>query len=680
MKDKVVFFNRELSWLQFNSRVLDQARDEKKPLLERLKFLAIYGTNLDEFYMIRVAGLKNLYANGIVKVGIDDLSVKKQLDFIDAYLRREKKEFEALYFKICAQLKAEGLGIYSYQELDDTLKEYAKEYFYKHLYVIVVPVVMDFKNPLPHLYNLSVSIVTLLKDKENGERMYGIVRIPRTIERFVMLKKGVYVNIESIVNAFLPSLFNGFEVLDTLLFRITRNADIEIEEEEADDFIELLSEGLKAREKGRIVRLEFEKKIQSQELQDFIQHQVGVQKEDIFLYTMLLHVGSLWEIANKKEFAHLSNKPFTPKVLPPLNFKDCIFKTISKQDVVLFHPYESFEGVVNFIHQASLDPKVISIRMTLYRVGKDSPIVEALIRAAENKQVTVLVELKARFDEENNLHWAMALEKAGAHVIYGVPRLKVHAKIALVVRQEDNQLKGYVHLSSGNYNPISAKIYTDLSYFTANPKIANDAIRLFHALSTGTSYRTMLEYLNIAPTQIKNKILSMIDEEMVYGSEGKIIFKANALVDSDVIKKLYEASNAGVKIWLIIRGICCLVPNIKGMSENIKVISLVGKYLEHARIYYCAHQEYIYFSSADLMPRNLERRVEILIPVIQKNLYQKILDILLIQLRDDINAYELQSDGSYLPKELCEMIDTQSLYEEYVNKLYYLYQQGNISF
>lgn len=677
---KKKFFNRELSWLQFNTRVLDQAKDTKQPLLERLKFLAIYGTNLDEFYMIRVAGLKHLYDNGIVKVGADGLSVKEQLEVIDFYLRHEKAEFEALYLEIASALKKNNLNIVSYKDLNKELQLKAQEYFHKHLYSIVVPVVMDSKNPLPHLYSLSVNIVVELQNKEDDEIVYGIVRIPRASDRFVAISEGIFVRIESIVEACLSSLFDGFDVIASLAFRITRNADIEIEEEEADDFIELMSEGLKARQTGRVVRLEFEKKADTQVLQEFVQKQVGIAGKDVFLYSTLLNVGTLWEIVGKKEYAHLAIKPFNPKVLPPLSARENIFKSIARQDIVLFHPYESFESVVRFIQQASVDEKVVSIRMTLYRVGKNSPIVEALIRAAEKKQVMVLVELKARFDEENNLHWARALEKAGAHVIYGVSHLKVHAKLALVIRQEEYGLKGYVHLSSGNYNPASAKIYTDLSYFSANQQIVEDAIRLFHSLSIGTAYKTKLEHLKIAPTQIKDKILHLIDKEIEHGNKGKIILKANALVDSDVIKRLYKASNAGVEVILIVRGICCLVPKISEMSEKIRVFSLVGKYLEHARIYYFKHDENIYFSSADLMPRNLERRVEILIPISQTDqseLYQKILDILLIQLRDDVNAYELQSNGKYMAKNMQEMIDTQALYEEYVNKLYLDYQQSN---
>ncbi|CBG39503.1 polyphosphate kinase [Helicobacter mustelae 12198] len=646
------------------------------PLLERLKFLAIYGTNLDEFYMIRIAGLKHLYTDGVFRVGDDGLSVKEQLHTINQYLRAQKKELEELYEEIIFALREKGLHIYSFHELSDDLQKTAREYFHKYLYPIVTPIVMDAKNPLPSIHGLNVNIAVELIDQRDDQTVFGIVRIPQSSKRFISLGKDIFVNIESIIAACAQELFKGFKVQKTHFFRITRNADIEIQEQEADDFIALMNEGLKERKKGKVVRLELGGDQEDLLLKTFIQNQVDLQESDTFSYKILLNVGALWEIVNKKEFAHLLLPSFAPKVLAPLHAKECMFKLINKQDVILFHPYESFDPVANFIHQASIDPSVVSIRMTLYRVGKDSPIVEALIHAAESKQVTVLVELKARFDEENNLHWARALEKAGAHVMYGVPHLKVHAKLALVIRQEGNKLRGYVHLSSGNYNPITAKIYSDISYFSANPKITEDAIALFHSLSTGTAHKTSLEYLKIAPTQIKNQILALIEKEMSYKKEGKIILKANALVDSEVIAKLYEASNAGVQIFLIIRGICCLVPHVPGMSENIKVISLVGKYLEHARIYYFAHEEPIYFSSADLMPRNLERRIEILVPIFQKSLYQKILDILLIQLRDDVNTYELQSSGHYFSRAKSEGIDSQLLYEEYVQKLFLDYHNA----
>ena len=673
MKEDSLFFNREFSWLQFNTRVLNQASREDFPLLERLKFLAIYATNLDEFYMIRIAGLKRLFANGITQTGADRLSVKAQLDAIKSSLRAQKHELERVYSELCAALAKEGFVIGVFENLGASEKSQMQDFFESQLYPIIVPMVVDSTHPFPHLNNLSFGITLRLRCKESGEVKFGIVRIPRILKRFIRVKKGHFVSIESVVGAFAHRLFDGFEVLGFLSFRITRNADIEVEEHEADDFIVLMSEGIKARRKGSIVRVEFGGSSEESELQEFIKAHIGIRDNDAYFYTTLLNMASLWEVFGDEDFAHLRLRPFVPKILPPLDDKSDIFAHIKKQDFLFFHPYESFDSISEFIHQASKDPAVLSIKMTLYRVGKDSPIVEALIRAAESKQVTALVELKARFDEENNLHWAKALESAGAHVIYGIPKLKVHAKVALVIRREGERLQGYVHLSSGNYNPMSAKIYTDISFLTANPCFTEDISRFFHALSVGTAVsKATLSTLLIAPMQIKPKLLELIAKESTKGKAGHIILKANALVDSDIIHALYEASRAGVKVELIIRGICALVPQVAGMSENIFVYSLVGKYLEHARIYYFKHHEEIYFSSADLMPRNLERRVEMLVPISDARLCQRMLEILQKQLSDDVNRYVLQSDGSYQLVARQSGIDAQTYYEEWVNKLYLL--------
>ena len=456
-------------------------------------------------------------------------------------------------------------------------------------------------------------------------------------------------------------------------FRVTRNADMEIEEEEADDFFQIMSEGIKTRRKGEIVRLEIGDN--DVDLVGFVNANVKVDSQDIYMYktTYLLNLSGLWQIVGSKDFAHLTLPPINPKILPPLESNGDLFTTLHSDDALLFHPYESFDSVVSFIQSAAKDPDVVSIRMTLYRVGKNSPIVQALIEAAENnKQVTALVELKARFDEENNLHWAKRLESAGAHVIYGIPGLKVHAKIALVIKRVNNALKEYVHLSTGNYNPGTAKIYTDLSLLTSNKEIANDALKLFHALSTGNAYKTELNKLKIAPTQIKTELLHLIDNERQKGEQGRIIMKANAFVDVDIIRALYKASQAGVKIDLIVRGVCCLRPGVKGVSENIRVISIVGKYLEHARIYYFKNAPTpIYFASADIMPRNLERRIEILTPAVSEKIAHKLLEIVTLQLKDNLQAHELQSNGEY--KKLApdqNPINAQEMFEEMTNMLY----------
>lgn len=667
-----MYFNRELSWLQFNTRVLNEAKNTSIPLLERLKFVAIYGTNLDEFYMIRVAGLKRLYASGITEVGADKLTPLQQLKSIREYIDKEKRTLELIFKEIQSSLAQEGMHIKSMKQLSNTQKAQLKEYFLSYLYPVIVPVVVDSTHPFPHLNNLSFAIALRLKNTQDLSVKFAMVRISRLLPRFVEIESGTFIAVEDIVGEFASELFGGYEILDYVPFRITRNADMEIEEEEADDFIEIMSEGLKTRRKGEVVRLEIGM-LKDKSLLEFINTHLKVDTNDIYSYQIPLNLSGLWELVGSKAYAHLTTPPFNPKILPPLQGSNDLLSTIESQDIVLFHPYESFDPVVNFIQSAAKDPDVLSIRMTLYRVGKNSPIVKALIQAAENnKQVTALVELKARFDEENNLHWAHSLESAGAHVIYGVPGLKVHAKIALVIKKIGNTLKEYVHLSTGNYNPSTAKIYTDISLLTCNESFAKDAIKLFHSLSTGSSSRTKLDHLFIAPTQIKPKILELIDNESKAGNEGHIIMKANAFVDVDVIQALYKASIAGVKIEIIARGVCALRPGVKGISENIRVISIVGKYLEHARIYYFKHDAVgTYFASADIMPRNLERRVEILTPSLSASMNKQLMDILQMQLKDTVQAYELQSNGEY--KKLAQTqkpFSSQLAYEEYVNTIY----------
>ena len=667
------FINRELSWLRFNTRVLSEAQDISNPLLERLKFIAIYGTNLDEFYMVRVAGLKRLYATGIIESGPDRLTPKDQLEQIRAYLKTEKKLLEACYFEIKEELAKLGLFIKTYGQGNKEEKQELQQYFLNHLYPIVVPIAVDATHPFPHLNNLSYVLALKLQNLDNpSEIKFGMTRISRMLPGFVQLGD-TYFCTDSIVAEFTNELFPGFKVLSWTAFRVTRNADIEIEEEEGDDFMALMTEGLKSRRKGEIIRLEIGK-TEDLELKKFIAQYIQVTPEDIYECEVPMNSNILWEIVGNKNFAKLTFPSYTSKILPPLDSNANIFSVLDTQDILSLQPYESFDPVVNFIQSAAKDPDVFSIRMTLYRVGKNSPIVKALIEAAENgKQVTALVELKARFDEENNLHWARALESAGAHVIYGVPGLKVHAKIALVIKSIGNELHEYVHLSTGNYNPSTAKIYTDISYMTSKRAFTQDATKFFHNLS-GFSHKSKLNILLAAPLQIKPKILALIENEAKMGSEGRIILKANSVVDTDVILALYKASNAGVKIDLIVRGICCLRPGIKGVSENIRVVSIVGKYLEHARIYYFKHAEVpIYFASADLMPRNLERRVELMTPIFDDELANKLFGVIKIQSEDNAKAHELDSKGEYVklaPKDNEKLINSQKILEEHTSALY----------
>ena len=673
LKNPKLYNNRELSWLQFNTRVLKQVHDESLPLLERLKFLAIYGTNLDEFYMIRVAGLKKLFAAGIIVSGADRLTPLQQLREIRKYLHQEQQVLEHCLTGILKKLENDGIFIKEYKDVNQSEKHTLNRYFKENIYPVIIPIAIDATHPFPHLNNLSFGLIVKLSDKDNPSiERFGLVRVPRPLERFVELGNGTYIPIESLVAEHIEDLFPGYSLIKHAAFRVTRNADIEIEEEEADDFMEILEEGLKLRKKGAMVRLEVGIR-GDEEIVDFFNQHTNVYKDDIYRFHTFLNLSSLWQIVGNKNFAHLLLPPFKPKNLPPFDSNENIFTTLEKQDVLLYHPYESFEPVVKLIQAASVDKDVVSIKMTLYRSGTNSPIVQALMNASESgKQVTVMVELKARFDEENNLIWAKALEKAGAHVIYGIKGFKVHAKAALVTRRQDGKLKQYAHLGTGNYNPATAKIYTDMSYMTSKDEITNDLTRFFHFLS-GFSNKGKLNELYMAPAQIKPKILSLIQNEARKAKNGHIIAKVNSLVDEDVIRALYKASQAGVKIDLIVRGICCLKPGIKDVSENINVISILGKYLEHPRVFYFKNDAtQVYISSADWMPRNLVRRVELLTGIKDTDSKEKILQILNMQCSDNTLAHELQSDGTYIQikkEENQKALNNHKFIEDHVNRV-----------
>lgn len=672
LKNPSLYNNRELSWLEFNTRVLNQAQDESLPLLERLKFLAIYGTNLDEFYMIRVAGLKKLFAAGIIVSGADKLTPLEQLREIRKYISNEQQIVEECLNDVIQKLEIEGLYIKSHAELNETQKNQLSKFFNENIYPIIIPIAVDATHPFPHLNNLSFGLIVKLSDNDDTTiERFGIIRVPRVVSRFIELDESTYVTVESLVAQHIEDLFPGYTLIKYASFRVTRNADLEIEEEEADDFMEILEEGLKLRRKGAMVRLEIGSR-GDEEIINFFNHHTNVYKDDIYKFNTFLNLSSLWQIVANKDFAHLLLTPFMPKTLPPLDSNENIFATLEKQDILLFHPYESFEPVVKLIQNASKDPDVVSIKMTLYRSGQNSPIVQALMNASESgKQVTVMVELKARFDEENNLIWAKALEKSGAHVIYGIKGFKVHAKATLITRRTNGKLKQYAHLGTGNYNPATSKIYTDMSYLTSKDEITNDLTRFFHFL-TGFSKKGNLDELYMAPTQIKPKILSLIQKEIQMGEQGRIIAKVNSLVDEDVIRTLYKASQAGVKIDLIVRGICCLKPNIQGVSENIRVISIVGKYLEHARAFYFKNDEtQVYISSADWMPRNLVKRIELLTGIKEESAKEKIIQILRLQCSDNMLSHELQSDGSYIKinKEDTKAINNHKLMEDFVNRI-----------
>lgn len=683
LKNPELYNNRELSWLQFNTRVLKQAQDESLPLLERLKFLAIYGTNLDEFYMIRVAGLKKLFTAGIIVSGADKLTPLEQLRGIRKYLHQEQQVVEHCMNGILKKLEAEGIFIKSFKELGSHEKKQLNKYFNENIYPVIIPIAVDTTHPFPHLNNLSFGLIVKLRDSDNPSvERFGIVRVPRVLDRFIELDSNVYIPIESLVIEHVEELFPGYTLIKYASFRVTRNADIEIEEEEADDFLEILEEGLKLRRKGAMVRLEIGSDV-DEEVINFFNRHTNVYQDDIYKFHTFLNLSSLWQIVSNKRFAHLLTEPFKPRTLPPLEASENIFATLEKQDILLYHPYESFDPIVKLIQTASKDPDVVSIKMTLYRSGTDSPIVKALMNASESgKQVTVMVELKARFDEENNLIWAKALEKAGAHVIYGIKGFKVHAKAMLITRKKGGKLKQYAHLGTGNYNPSTSKIYTDMSYLTSKDEITADMTRFFHFL-TGFSKKGKLNELYMSPSQIKPKVLSLIQNETRRGVNGQIIVKLNSLVDDDVIRALYKASQAGVKVDLIVRGICCLKPGIEGISDNIRVVSILGKYLEHARAFYFKNDEYqVYISSADWMPRNLTRRIELLTAVKDKISKEKIVQILKLQCVDNTLAHHLQSDGSYvkIKDPDAKSINNHKHLEDYVNKVAKAAQKESDSF
>ena len=672
LKNPQLYINRELSWLQFNTRVLKQAQDESLPLLERLKFLAIYGTNLDEFYMIRVAGLKKLFAAGIIVSGADKLTPLQQLREIRKYLHQEQQVLEHCMTGILSSIEKKGIVVKSYEDVNQHQKNQLNRFFNEQIYPVIIPIAVDATHPFPHLNNLSFGIIVKLNDNDDETiERFGIVRVPRVLDRFIECENGLFVPIESVVAKHIENLFPGYTLNKYAAFRVTRNADMEIEEEEADDFMEILEEGLKLRRKGAMVRLEVGINA-DEEIINFFNRHTNVYKDDIYKFHTFLNLPSLWQIVGSKDFAHLLAAPFKPKSLPPFHNNEDIFTILEKQDVLMYHPYESFEPVVKLIQDSAKDKDVVSIKMTLYRSGQNSPIVKALMDASETGiQVTVMVELKARFDEENNLIWAKALEKAGAHVIYGIKGFKVHAKAALVTRRKNGKLKQYAHLGTGNYNPATAKIYTDMSYMTSKDEITNDLTRFFHFL-TGFSKKGNLNELYMSPSQIKPKILSLIHNETRKGKDGQIIAKANSLVDEDVIRALYKASQAGVKIDLIIRGICCLKPGIPEVSENIRVISILGKYLEHSRVFYFKNDATrVYISSADWMPRNLVRRIELLTGIKDDISRNKIIQILNLQIADNTLAHELQSDGSYIKvkRDNTKWLNNHKLIEDYVNRI-----------
>lgn len=674
------FFNRELSWLEFNTRVLEEAQDLKNPLFERLKFLAITASNLDEFFMVRVASLNDQIIAGYSKKDSAGLLPKEQLDKITLRVHELVSEKYNTYLRsLIPALKKEDIYFKRPKNLTDEQRSFVEKYFFNQIYPVLTPMVVDKSRPFPLILNKSLNIAILLRGNEDVEPVFATVQVPSVLDRFILLPcendKKEFILLEDIIKIHMDMLFIGHEILDMACYRITRNADLSIDEDGAEDLLEEIEQSIKKRKWGNAVRLEYEKNT-SQEIIDYILEESEAFEGGMYRISGPLDLTFLMKFYNLKGYQDLKFENQIP--LPSITVQNNdIFEAISERDIMLHHPFESFDTVVDFVRQAAEDDNVLAIKQTLYRVSGNSPIISALAKAAENgKQVTVLVELKARFDEENNIIWAKQLEKAGCHVIYGLVGLKTHCKLLLVVRREEDKIKRYVHMGTGNYNDVTAKFYTDTAIMTCNPYIGADASAVFNMLS-GFSQIQRLEKLDIAPVGLRKKIENLIKNEIRNAKEGfggQIIFKMNSLVDESMIRLLYEASQAGVNIKLIIRGICCLVPEYPQVSENIEVRSIVGKLLEHSRIFYFynAGQEKIFMSSADLMPRNLDRRVELLFPVEDECNKARVKNIINLYLSDTDKTRILHSTGAYsrVDKRGKESLNVQDYFYDYIkNKI-----------
>ena len=658
------FTNRELSWLEFNQRILGEARDRKNPLFERMKFLSITASNLDEFFMVRIASLKDMVNARYQKKDIAGMTAQEQLRALNEKMQAFcEKQYTTYNRALLPKLSEEGLEIISFSELSEKEMDFLEEYFHKNIYPVLTPMAIDSSRPFPLIQNKTLNIAALIKSrnkdkKEKKEYDIATVQVPSVLPRVILLpqkdgpkRKCRVILLENVIEHYLDVLFLNHEIICSAPYRIMRNADLSIDEDDAEDLLKEIEKSLKMRQWGEVIKFEYEERMDKR-LVKYLKKQFKVHSCDMYAFNGPLDLTFLMKCYGIEGFDDLKEAPYIPQKNKKLRADKNIFNQIRKGDVLLHHPYESFDPIVAFIKQAAEDENVLAIKQTLYRVSGHSPIIAALAQAAENgKQVTVLVELKARFDEENNINWARKLEKAGCHVIYGLVGLKTHCKIALVVRREADGIRRYVHLGTGNYNDSTAKLYTDTGMFTCRNAVGEDATAVFNMLS-GYSEPANWNQLIVAPIWMKKRFLEMIARETQNAKEGKparIIAKCNSLCDRKIILALYEASCAGVQIDLIVRGICCLVAGKPGVSENIRVRSIVGTFLEHARIFYFYNDgnEEVYMGSADWMPRNLDRRVEIVFPVEAPDLKEKAKHILDVQLRDTLKAHCLLEDGTY---------------------------------
>ncbi len=663
LDDKRLFLNREMSLLSFQWRVLEEAQDQKNPLLERFRFLSIVGSNMDEFFMVRVAGLKRQLEAGSLNAGPDGLTPLEQLEAIGAEVNRLLMEAQKCFReKLMPQLKEEGIIIMEYSNLTEEQRRDIEQIFLQKIFPVLTPMAFDPGHPFPHISNLSLNLAVSIR-KASGEVRFARLKVPDSLPQLIPVvrpgsnigrSQNAYLWLDDVVNANLHHLFPGMTILESHPFHVTRDGEVEIQEWEAGDLLETTEEGIRQRRFGDVVRLQVDRAMPAHVL-EILMSNLQIEPYDVYLVEGRMPLSSLKYIANvdRTSLKYPPFIPHVPQILNPDSQDEDSFAAIARRDILLHHPYDSFQPLVHFLNHAAKDPNVLAIKMTLYRVGQNSPVVEALLRAMEaGKQVAVVVELKARFDEESNIEWARALEREGVHVVYGLIGLKIHSKVLLVVRRVGDSIKKYVHLGTGNYNPITSHLYTDLGLLTSDESIGNDVTDLFNYL-TGYSAKTDYKKLLVAPINLRDKIEHLIEREIEHhkkNGSGRIIIKTNALVDERIVKLLYQASQAGVEIDLLIRGICCLRPGVKGVSETITVRSILGRFLEHSRVFYFRNggAEEIYMGSADLMPRNLDRRVEVIFPIedpgLSKFLREELLDA---YLNDSARARFMQPDGTY---------------------------------